>query len=132
MANKLDIMESEWLIKLAAMRESIAKLNLSEHDSSSPIYGSDLGLNDDEFLYGSGSDDIWDLISDDTDDSPDDIVSSPANGTLVVPSQPAAEKFDRNWLLDQCALVASRKSGLEVDALNDQIIAILASDNSGM
>jgi antiviral helicase SLH1 len=131
MATKLDTMESEWLTKLAAMRESIAKLNLSEHDSSSPIYGSDLGLNDDEFLYGSGSDDIWDLISDDADDSPDENVVSTANGALAVPSQAAAEKFDRNWLRNQCAMVASRKSGLEVDALKDQIIAILASDNSG-
>jgi hypothetical protein len=132
MTTNLQAMESEWLVKLAQMRESIAKLNLSDNGSASPTYGSDLGLNDDEFLYGSGSDDIWGLISDDAGESNDENSFQKNNGASVAVGPPADRVFDQEWLSTQCAMVASKASGLETEFLRDQIIAILASDSSGM
>lgn len=125
-------METEWFVKMTEMRESIAKMNLTESHATTPPYGSDFGLNDDEFLYGSESDNLWDLLGDESDDTSEGRDSPSYNGNLSVNEQHETPKFDREWLTNQCAVVASRSSGLETQALNDQILAILASDSSGM
>ena len=39
--------------------------------------------------------------------------------------------FDRQWLTSSCASFASRRSGLAASELEEQVIALLASDNQG-
>ena len=129
MSETLQAMEAEWRSKLAAMREAISKLDLSNDETGGALYGQELGLSDDGFLYGSGSDDIWDLISDDASQSSEHETQQ-LNGAAASFS-PIARKFDRDWLAGRCADVASTSSGFEADALTDQIFAVIASDSSG-
>jgi hypothetical protein len=132
MSDKLQVMEAEWLSKLAAMRDAISKLNIpKEEPPQGELYGYDLGLSDDDFSYPSGSDDIWDLISDDTDYSSDHEPHHQLDDSFAS-SAVVEQQYDRNWLARRSAGVASRTSGFDADALTDQILAILSSDSSGM
>lgn len=131
MSKSLENMESEWLSKLAEMRDAISKLNLLKDDSATIQYGSDLGLDDDEFLYGTGSEDIWDFISDDDVDEDDSSQRLIPDGSGLASPTPLPQRFDREWLKHRCLLAASKGSGFDADALNDQVVALIASDSSG-
>ncbi|KAF2457723.1 Sec63 Brl domain-containing protein [Lineolata rhizophorae] len=131
--------ESEWLAQVTAMREAIASLNLPKQDGLTVPYGSDLDLDADEeseelSLEDSGSDEIWDLIQDDWGDE-EELYSSdqPDSGTDGAASREgfSAEPKDygREWLGEQCKRVARAGSGLDAEALRDQILAILGSDS---
>ncbi|KAF2663905.1 Sec63-domain-containing protein [Microthyrium microscopicum] len=124
MSAALESLESEWLSKFEQMREAISKLNLSQEELLAPQYGSDLGIDDDDFLYGSGTEDIWDLISDETDQSYHD---SPVIAPVSAPTQ---HGYDRNWLRSECLDLASRTSGLDGDSLCEHVLAIIGSDSN--
>ena len=135
MPSALESAEAEWLSKFVEMRAAIEKLDLPKYNSSEPQYGSDLGLSDDDFLYGGGTDDLWDLLSDETEEDAEVSSVKQLNGKsagVPVPlSDPSTPQFNRDWLVSQCAIVASKTSGFEASVLIEQIVAILASDSSG-
>jgi antiviral helicase SLH1 len=130
MSPSLETAESEWLSQLAAMRAAISELNLSKSESNTPFYGQDLLSDDEDIVPIQGNDDLWDLISEISEEA----YTSEEPGTTLAEQlevDGATGVYDRAWLSRQCAAVSSRKSGLEANALLEQVEAILASDSNG-
>lgn len=125
MSRALEIMESEWLSQLAVMKAAISDLKLSNRNFKTEEYGQDLNLSDEDFSYNTSSDDLWDLISESSDN---EYVSDPSHvATPVAPSK----SYDRDWLGAKCVVVSQGNSGLDAGTLRDHILATLASDSSG-
>lgn len=119
---------SQWLEQLAAMRAAIAELKLPEtngepQNTAADDADLDWDLDDDDLSPASG-DDIWDLISEEEQDS-----FSEESADMVTTAGPMKDG-SQEWLQAQCQVVASKGSGLEAAALQDQIMAVLASDSS--
>ena len=129
MSHSLEIMESEWLSRLSEMRAAISGLKLSNRDVKTGEYGHDLDLSDDDFSPGTGSEDLWDLISEYSDDEDESEVSAGPSATIPPPN--SVKSYDRDWLIAKCAAVSQRASGLDAQTLQDNLLAILASDSSG-
>ncbi|KAK4495640.1 hypothetical protein PRZ48_012908 [Zasmidium cellare] len=124
MSPSTDMAAAQWLEQLAAMRAAIADLKLPQTNGDTDKTP-DLDVDEDDLSAFSGSDDIWDLISDeDYDEFSEESVEIPA----AVPAQ--AKDGSRDWLKEKCQIVANKGSALDAGALEEQIIAILASDSS--
>jgi antiviral helicase SLH1 len=129
MTSSIETAQAQWLEQLAAMRKAIAELNLPADADKAPAYGDDLEFDDDDFSGTASGDDIWDIISDEYEeeyssdqlDQFDQLPDAPSGGNL----------YDQRWLTQKCAGVAQRSSGLNAEALKDQILAILSSDSNG-
>ena len=121
--------QSQWIAQLATMRQAIAELKLDENTGTVSIYGQDL-LVDDDLTGGSGSDDIWDILSEEEDDrySSDflDEAEEPLNNGHIDGISRGLE-----WLRMRTTSLASQKSGLDAQELQGQILAMLASDSNG-
>jgi antiviral helicase SLH1 len=64
MSPSLENAESQWLEQFAAMRAAIAELGLPNKDQGNFEYGKDIVIDDeDEPLNITSVDDLWDLIS---------------------------------------------------------------------
>ena len=133
MSPSADDATSRWLEQLAAMRAAIADLKLPQINGEALDYKHDqeLGLDDDDLSPASGSDDIWDLISDDEEEFSEESLE-PADTNIPVDGFGGEESAmgSTEWLSKRCQKVASRGGGLEADTLQEQILAILASDSS--
>lgn len=121
--------QSQWLSQLADMRAAIASLPKPGPDTVE--YGKDLALDDDDIVSVSGGDDIWDLIS---EISEEEYTSGELDGAPLPSAdhQGRYEPFGKEWLKEQCVGVANRNSGLDAHALQEQVEAILASDSHGL
>ncbi|EHY59058.1 putative steryl acetyl hydrolase mug81 [Exophiala dermatitidis] len=118
--------EAQWLSQMAAMRQAIAELRLPPLNDASQMYGSDIDL--DEELSEDLDDDIWD-VDDALDESPpSDAFEEPTNGYKA--PEVVDGVFNRAWLHGKCAAFAQARSGLNASELEEQIIALLASDSS--
>ncbi|KAI7257939.1 Sec63-domain-containing protein, partial [Hortaea werneckii] len=123
MSPSADSAASQWLEQLAAMRAAIADLKLPETNGENGKHELGFDLDDDDLSPASPTDDIWDLISEDEEDFSDGSLEPPAvDEVAAVGSQ--------EWLGQKCAEVASKGTGLDREALQEQIAAILASDSS--
>ncbi|KAI7281912.1 Sec63-domain-containing protein [Hortaea werneckii] len=123
MSPSADSAASQWLEQLAAMRAAIADLKLPETNGESGKHELGFDLDDDDLSPASPTDDIWDLISEDEEDFSDGSLEPPAvDEVAAVGSQ--------EWLGQKCAEVAGKGTGLDREALQEQIVAILASDSS--
>ncbi|KAL9636349.1 MAG: hypothetical protein Q9164_002877 [Protoblastenia rupestris] len=127
MSQSFESAETEWLSQLAAMRHAIAELNPNQPNGDIKPYGHDLTIDDDELTGGSGSDDIWDISSqEDGADYSSDMLDG-IDG--VSPDETSEEDaYGSKWLRNKCHAFASRKSGLVEDELHEQLSAMLASD----
>jgi antiviral helicase SLH1 len=116
--------ETKWLEQLHAMREALAELNLPPADNT-PAYGDDLDIDDDDLSGAASGEDVWDVISDEYEEeySSDHLDENIARHA-------AERQFDQQWLAERCAVVAGRSSGLNGEALKQQVSAILASDSN--
>ena len=129
MSEKLENAHSQWLAQLASMREAIAELKLDKLYTKGQEYGHDIVL-DDDLTSGSNSDDIWDIISEEEDyeyssdslETPEPSSNDISNGT----------GRDLEWLRLRTASLANQKSGLDVNELQEQIVALLAADSNGV
>lgn len=123
----LDTAESQWQTQLATMRAAIADLKLPTTilNGASDVYGSDIEFDDDEFTSGNSGEDVWDFIQ----ESDEDLWSSDLNDEYVPDEEPAASGYGPQWLKGKCLLFASRKQGLSGEDLQEQIMALLASDS---
>lgn len=133
MSPSADTAASQWLEQLAAMRAAIAELKLPQtNGDAKDVPGEqDYGLDDEDLSPASGSDDIWDLISDEDDyDFSDDSLEPPPTFQQEDFGEPTAAIGTKGWLRDCCVDVSSRGSGLDADTLEQQITAVLASDSS--
>lgn len=127
MSPSADMAASQWLDQLATMRAAIADLKLPATNGATDeaAWATDVDLDDDELSPGSGSDDIWDLISDEeSDDFSEESLDGPSIGT-----EENAKEGSRDWLRSKCAQIGSRGGGLDAGALEEQIVAVLASDS---
>jgi antiviral helicase SLH1 len=106
--------ESQWLSQLAAMRQAIMKLNLLKNDINDGIcYGSNLELDfDDEDFFSAATDNIWDVISSDEEESGDDL--DDINGVFLFPS---TVTYDYRWIESRCKDLDYRRPGLPADEL---------------
>jgi antiviral helicase SLH1 len=129
MSPSVDAIESQWRAQLQAMRSAIDELKntIKESELESVQYGEPLNL---DAYPSDDDDDFWDLISDEDEGSSDFIqreahaadLSSTGSGTV----------YDIGWLARQCLQAAQRGAGLDSHALQEQVLAVLASDSSSM
>jgi antiviral helicase SLH1 len=121
----LDSAEAQWQTQFAAMRDALADLKLPVKENGEMVaYGSDIGYDDDdEFTSGNSGDDVWDFIS----DSDEALYSSDLNEDLV-PAD-TTQGYGPQWLKSKCIGFAAQKKGLSGEDLQEQIIALLASDS---
>ena len=125
-------MESEWHAQLRSMREAIAELKLNQQIGQGQGYGHDIIVDSDDITGGSGSEDIWDVWSEEeaeTEESSDvlDGLSDDIVATTI--GQPG---YNREWLQSRCASLAKSRSGLDASQLDEQVSTLLASDMQGI
>jgi antiviral helicase SLH1 len=118
----LDAAEARWQTQLADMRAALADLKLPQN-SSETLYDSDIAFDDDDFTSGNSGDDVWDFIS----DNEEDLYSSDSNVDHDPPIP--NNSYGPQWLKSKCLLLSSRKQGLQGEDLQEQIMALLASDS---
>jgi antiviral helicase SLH1 len=114
--------EAQWIAQLTAMRAALADLKLPNSDLRP--YGADTDLDDEDFTSGNSGDDVWDFIS----DSEEELSSSDLFDDHTV-GEAHAEDYGPQWLRSRCIGFASRKQGLSAEDLQEQIMALLASDS---
>jgi antiviral helicase SLH1 len=121
----LDTAEAQWQTRLAAMRAALADLKLPQKVNRETLsYGSDIAFDeDDDFTSGNSGDDVWDFIS----DSDEALYSSDFNEDLV-PEEPT-QGYGIQWLKSKCIGFTAKKQGLSGEDLQEQIMALLASDS---
>ena len=123
--------QSKWLVQLASMREAIAELKFDTSGNMDYAYGHDLVLDDEDLTTGSGTDDIWDISEgeeEDDDYSSDHLDTSEevhANGDTNGVS------YGKAWLHSKTAAFTEQRSGLDAGQLQEQVLALLASDSRG-
>ncbi|APA07357.1 hypothetical protein sscle_02g021270 [Sclerotinia sclerotiorum 1980 UF-70] len=125
----LDSAEVQWQAQLAAMKNALAELNLPPKSTNGETKSYDIDVDfddDEEFTSGNSGDDVWDFIS----DGDDDLSSSDINDDFPSLSESAgAGSYGPQWLKSKCMDIAQRKQGLSGNDLQEQIMAILASDS---
>ncbi|KAF1921266.1 Sec63 Brl domain-containing protein [Ampelomyces quisqualis] len=124
MSPSLEHAQAQWLDKLASMRRAIAELNLPAHGQKPPAYGDDLEFDDDDLSGTASGQDVWDMISDEFEDE------YSSDGLEHFSDQQNSTPYSQQWLVEKCAAVAQRSSGLDPGALKEHISAILASDSN--
>jgi len=117
---------SQWRSQLTAMRQAIADLKLDQPNEQPQTYGQDI-LVDDGDLTGSGSDDLWNVFSEEEDD---EYSSDMLDGVADFGSELEIHGLDYRptWLKTRCLAFASRSAGLDAEELQQQLTAMLASD----
>ena len=126
MTPELESAQAEWLSQLAAMRQSIADLKLSQVNRNSKPYGQDIIVDEEDLTGGSSSDSIWDISDDEEDEySSDSLDGSAARGKTNGGS------FGMDWLKAKCLAFAEQRSGLNAEELEGQVMSLLASDSQG-
>jgi antiviral helicase SLH1 len=120
--------QSQWLSQLADMRAAIA--SLPKPEPGAVEYSKHLSLEDDDIVSIPGSADIWDIIS---EISEEEFTSGELDGVPLQSPGPRdqQETLGKEWLRKQCIGVANRNSGLDSHSLQEQVEAILASDSHG-
>ena len=127
-------LESQWLAQLRSMREAIAELNLDQKHGQVQAYGHDMVV-DDEITgsSGSGSEDFWDVWGDNEDteetEESSDLIDGHEEGDPQRDSQHTPHT--RAWLHEKCLALVTGDSGLEPTLLEEQLLALLASDMQG-
>ncbi|KIW20324.1 hypothetical protein PV08_00899 [Exophiala spinifera] len=118
--------ESQWLAQMEAMRQAIVDLKLPPANGENKMYGDDIDLDDE--LSDGVDDDIWDVESEVDESPPSDTNDETINSLKA--HETSEQFFDRSWLHSKCTAFARSRHGMEVDDVEQQIIALLASDSS--
>ena len=90
-------------------------------------YGENIWLNEEDLYVDSDSDDLWDIWS--IEEEGDSYSSDPfdENGVESFRQQDDNE-YGLAWLTLECQQFATRKQGLDAEELQQQMLAMLASD----
>ena len=129
MSPSIESAQSQWIIQLASMRNAIAELKLDEASRDVKPYGHNLTY-DDDVSGGSSSDDIWDMNSDNDDDEySSDLLDGPEKPYTNGYSDEV--QYGNEWLEAKLTTFGSRGSGLGMEELQEQVLALLASDSIG-
>ena len=112
---------AKWLEQLLEMKAAIAELNLpkSNEGTSGYMYGQYIALEYEDWSDPATSE------QDLSEDSPDAVLETPE-------SEPATETppGSREWLKKRCEQAAAKGLGLDASTLEEQIVAIAASDST--
>ena len=132
MSPSLNILESEWRAQYAAMRQALAKIKIEQSSGERESYGNDIVLDDEDLTASSGSDDVWDVFSENEQDAHYDsdyleAVSGYSNGRPR-----SAYSYGQEWLVSKCFAFASGKPGLDAEELQQQLTSMLSSDMIGL
>ena len=132
MSPSLNTLESEWRVQYAAMRKALAKSETEQSSGERKSYGHDIVLDDEDLTASSGSDDVWDIFSDDEQDAhykSDNLegVTGYSNGRPK-----SSYSYEQEWLGSRCFAFASGKPGLDAQELQQQLSSMLASDMIGL
>lgn len=132
MSPSFESAESEWLAQYAALRQTLAELKVGQPDGEIKGYGHDIVLDDEDLTGGSGSDDLWNVFSDNEEDN--DYGSDMSDGVTDLPNgEPkSAYSYGQEWLKSKCLAFTSQKSGIDAEELQQQLFAMLASDMRGL
>ena len=124
----------QWLEQVAAMRAAIAELKLPQMNGESPDYryGQEIDLDDEYLSPTSGSDDIWDLISDAEEEDFSEESLDPVHIDQAVDGLESTDSTlgSKKSLRQYCGKLTSRGTGLDAETLRERIEAVLASDSS--
>lgn len=125
----MNILESQSLAQLAAMRQAVAEFKQNQQDSLVEGYGHNIVVNDED-LSDENFDDIWDLFSEaEEDDSGSDISNN--LGFTKIENDQDKSQFDLEWLRNQCDALSNRRHTLDAGQLQDQLCSLLFSDMKG-
>ena len=110
------------------MRQAIAELKLDDQfNSQDQAYGRDIVVDDDDLTGASGSDDLWNAFSDETDSSySSDMLDGVEDALLGL--EASEHSWGHRWLRSKCLGIAGGKSESDAEALQQQLSAMLASD----
>ena len=132
MSPSLTILESEWRIQYAAMRQALAKLGIEYSSRERKSYGNDIVFDDEDLTASNGSDDVWGIFSDEDEDAHYDSENL-ENITGYSNRRPdSAYSYGPDWLGSKCFAFSSGKPGLNAEELQRQLSSILASDMIGL
>ena len=132
MSPSLNTLESQWRVQYAAMRKALAKSETEQSSGERKPYGHDIVLDDEDLTASSGSDDVWDIFSDDEQDAhynSDNLesVTGYSNGRPK-----SSYSYGQEWLGSKCFAFASGKPGLDAQELQQQLSSMLVSDMIGL
>ena len=132
MSLSFNILESEWRVQYAAMRQALAKSKIEQSSGERKSYGDDIVLDDEDITASSGSDDMWDIFSDEEQDAHynSDNLESVAGYSNGRPK--SAYSYGQEWFGSKCFAFASGKPGLDAEELQQQLSSMLASDMIGL
>jgi antiviral helicase SLH1 len=122
-SSSMDAAEAQWREQLASMRAALADLKLPATNLDAAPYGSDIDFDDEEFTSGNSGDDVWDFIG----ESEEDLYSS--DPSEDVDPEVGDGGYGPAWLKSRCIGFASKRQGLAAEDLQEQIMALLASDS---
>lgn len=131
MSQSVAAVEMEWRAQFNEMKAAIAALKLPKGDNggAATAYGHDIVVDDsDDLTAGYESDEIWDLIDGEGQDSSSDSLGFDDG---VEPDSGATQQSHLGWLEQRCGNVAQRSRGLDAEVLNAQILEILRSASNG-
>lgn len=128
--------EDQWLAQLRTMRDALAELKQSHDlstvkDDETPQYGQDIILDDLDSSEPSWTDDLWEpeLERETESDFGDGLdVTRGINGGAS-DNGVGGSSFGGGWLSAKCISFARHNPGLDATELQEQIMAILASDS---
>ena len=126
----LETAESQWLAQLTSMREALAELKLPSTNNTAPVvqYGQDILLDDDDdFALSTDSDDVWDAALGDINAADAHLLDGPWES----PSKVHDQGHGQDWLRSKCDDFALRHPGVAATDLQEQIVAVLSSDDDG-
>lgn len=124
-SSTVDSAEAQWIQQLATMRAALAELNLPSMNRDIKSIDDD---DDDDFTSGNSGDDVWDFISDSEEELySSDILDDPTPNEAF--GQIKSADYGPAWLKSRCIGFAGKREGLSAEDLQEQIMALLASDS---
>ncbi len=129
MSPSFDAAEAQWRAQLATMRQAIAALKIDQPENQEQEYGCEILVDDNDLTKGSGSDDIWDIFSEEEEEE-EDYSSDCLDGVPVIApdSESQQDGYGQSWLRGKCLAFAAKKPGLDAADLHSQLMALLLSD----
>lgn len=124
-------MEAQWLSQMTFMRRAIQDLKLNLPTAQLNAYGDNLVIDDEDLTVGSGSDDLWNMSSENEDDGySSDMLDGIEQSTDSLEN--SGSGHGHHWLETKCQVFAARNSDIDAEELRQQLFAMLASDTRGM
>lgn len=118
---------SQWLVQLAAMRQSISDLKLDEHHARDQEYGKNLKVEHEDLIGQQFA--IWTLFNQLEEN--EDSCGTGSQGSIRHQNEHQQVSHDIEWLRNQCIAFTRRKIGLNAHTLLNRLCALLASDQNG-